>query len=101
MRKPLLIVLPLILLTGCAGDAARVSALGPAMELAWPGVQEDALLGIRARTNAKAAAALNVEKESDGVADSRRGRVNAMANAVRALNGDSGIAEPTPEGRVH
>ena len=67
---------------GCAGDAARNNVLGPTMAQTWPGVKEDAELGLRARTNAAAARALGVTPISEGVAASLRERLNKFDEAV-------------------
>jgi hypothetical protein len=70
---------------GCAGDTARVRALGPAMAQSWPAVNEDAQLGVRARENPAAAAALNVEAVDPVVADMRRERLKQFGIAVGRL----------------
>jgi hypothetical protein len=67
---------------GCAGDAARNNVLGPTMAETWPGVKEDAVLGLQARTNADAARALGLTPISEGVAASRRERLNRFDEAV-------------------
>lgn len=87
MKKlPLLLLPALLTLAGCA-DSARVHAVSPAITASWPSVQEDANLGIQARSNAAAAAALNVPLISAGVAASRAERVRQFDAAVAALVG--------------
>jgi len=71
-----------IIAGGCAGDAARNNVLGPTMAQTWPGVKEDAELGLRARTNGAAARALGVAPVSEGVAASRRERLRQFDEAV-------------------
>jgi len=73
-------------LAGCAGDSARVNALGPAIGSVWPAIRDDADLGIRARGNPAAAAALGVSVEGPGVSESRRNRLQQFDAAVAAFN---------------
>ncbi len=76
-------------LVGCAGEAARTNVLGPTMLATWPGVKEDAELGLAARQNAQAAQALNVQVISPGVAASRQERINQFDAAVRTFTHSS------------
>lgn len=72
-------------LVGCAGEAARTNVLGPTMAATWPGVKEDAELGLAARQNAQASQALGVQAISPGVAASRQERINQFDAAVRTF----------------
>jgi hypothetical protein len=86
--RPILVVLAAVALSligGCAGDSARVRAVGPAMAAAWPSVKADAELGARARGNSPAAAAMGVELEAPGVAELRLERVRQFDDAVGVL----------------
>lgn len=68
-------VLAAAMLAGCAGQAARTNALAPSIVSHWDGplgVKAEAELGIRARGNPTAAAALGVPHESAGVLQQRR-----------------------------
>lgn len=89
MRSLMLIVAAAAVAAGgCAGDAARVNALGPAMAEAWPLVRESAELGVRARTNPVAAAALGVhhwDAEPEGPADQRRQTIEKFEEAVNTF----------------
>lgn len=80
----------ILLAGGCAGDAARNNVLGPTMAQTWPGVKEDAELGVKARTNPAAAAALNVAPISEGVAASHRERLNRFDEAVTTFTRQGG-----------
>jgi hypothetical protein len=51
----------------------------------WPGVKEDAELGLAARQNAQASQALGVQAISPGVAASRRERIDQFDAAVRTF----------------
>jgi len=72
-------------LGGCAGEAARTSVLGPTMAATWPGVKEDAELGLAARQNAQCIQALGIPVISPGVAASRQERINQFDAAVRTF----------------
>lgn len=87
LRRSFLIAVALALasVTGCAGSSARNNVLGPAMAATWPGVSEDAMLGVSARENPAAAAALGITAVSPGVADSRRERIRQFDAAVNTF----------------
>jgi len=72
-------------LVGCAGEAARTNVLGPTMLATWPGVKEDAELGLAARQNAQCIQALGIPVISSGVAASRQERINQFDAAVRTF----------------
>ena len=73
------------LCAGCAGNALRTNALGPAVAGQWPTVKEDADLGARARGTPVAAAALGVAAESGAVYQQRLGLHQEFDRAVRTL----------------
>lgn len=76
-----------VALAGCAGEAARTNVLGPTMLATWPGVKEDAELGLAARQNAQCVQALNLQAISPGVAASRQERINQFDAAVQTFAG--------------
>jgi hypothetical protein len=72
-----------VVLAGCAGSSARTAALKPLAEQ-WPAVEEEALLGIRARAHPMCAQILGAPHESAGVAELRASAVVEYGRMLRA-----------------
>ncbi len=73
-------------LAGCAADTARVRTLSPALAAAWPGVEADARLGVKARAHPQAALLLGVEAVDPVVARQLEGRLDEFGRAIGALH---------------
>lgn len=98
-RIAMLLLIPAAMLAGCAGQAARTNALAPSIVSHWDGplgVKAEAELGIRARGNPTAAAALGVPHESAGVLQQRRDFLAEWDRNVHLLTGPQTAAPAAP-----
>lgn len=99
MRSAMILLIPIAMIAGCAGQAARTNALAPSVVSHWDGplgVKAEAELGIRARGNAAAAAALGVPFESEGVLKQRRDFLAEWDRNVHLLTGPQPAAPAVP-----
>lgn len=91
-----MLTLVALLQGGCAsaGDAARTTALTPAVKAAWAGVKEDAELGVAARQDVQFMSGQGGTAVGPGVAASRAERIRLFDEAVHKLGTRPTLAQP-------